>query len=145
VPAGRPATTEEPIVTKYLAILVGVLLLALTACDGDNGNGDTDDGNGNGDAAANGDSAEVDVVMDDMFFDPDEIEVPAGSELVVNLSNEGQLEHDFVIDGVVDTEDFQAGESGTADVGAVDEDMTAYCSVPGHRESGMEMEIIAGS
>jgi nitrite reductase (NO-forming) len=83
----------------------------------------------------------IDVVMGDIFYQPTGVEVPAGSTLTVHARNEGNLEHDFETDDGQTTGILQAGEEATETFGPFTEDTTAYCTVPGHREAGMEFEI----
>lgn len=126
---------------KFRAVtLLIALALALAGCGG-NGNGDDAseavDGGGGGDSG----STEVDVTMVDIAYEPDSASVPSGETLVVNLTNEGELEHDFELEdgsgsGLVDP-----GASETVEVGPFTESTVAYCTVPGHREAGMEFEI----
>lgn len=118
-------------------VLVSMLVIAACGGDDDNGNGNGDNGGGNG----GGDS--VDMEMDEMFFDPDTITASAGSTYTVNLENVGTQLHDFTIDDLGGEEvhvEVEAGESGTAELSIPDEtgEWDFYCSVPGHREAGME-------
>jgi nitrite reductase (NO-forming) len=121
-----------------MTVLLTAAVLALGAC----GNGDSP-GPDNGATPATGENGtvEIDVVMGDMFYQPDGVEIPSGSTLVVNASNEGMVEHDFEIDGEGDTGLVDPGDSATAEFGPFTEDTVAYCTVPGHREAGMEFEI----
>jgi nitrite reductase (NO-forming) len=120
-------------------LTAGLLAFALAGC-GDDGDSP---GPANGATPAVGENGtvEIDVVMGDMFYQPDSVEIPSGTTLIVNASNEGMVEHDFVIDGEDGTGLVQPGESATAEFGPFTEDTTAYCTVPGHREAGMEFEI----
>jgi nitrite reductase (NO-forming) len=123
---------------KRLIALVATAMLALVGC----GNGDSP-GPGNGVTPAVGDNGtvEIDVVMGDMFYQPDGVEIPSGSTLVVNVSNEGMVEHDFELEDGEGTGLVDPGESATAELGPFTEDTIAFCTVPGHREAGMEFEI----
>lgn len=79
-------------------------------------------------------------------FNPSEIEVTAGEEVKITLRNVGSIPHDLEVDcpgfetktrllnpGEEDTITFTAPESGTCEF---------YCTVPGHREQGMEGSLI---
>jgi nitrite reductase (NO-forming) len=118
------------------AVLLLVVAFALTACGGDEagGNGDTDTADGNG-------TVEVDVTMVDIAYEPDSVSVPSGSELVVNLVNEGDADHDFHLEDGSGSSMLSSGESETVQVGPFTESTTAWCTVPGHREAGMEFDI----
>lgn len=140
--------------TIALAVLAaGSLLLA--ACGDDDDQNTTDmpamddnggmggmDGGGHDDdqedsAVADG-SREVEVTATDFAFDPDEITAEAGEDLAIVLTSEDLL-HDFTID---ELDTHVAADRGETAEGGVTADeagtYTYYCSVPGHREAGME-------
>jgi uncharacterized cupredoxin-like copper-binding protein len=84
------------------------------------------------------------VSAGELVFDPDRIELPAGFPVNVALTST-DIFHDLVVDEI----DFHLGadRDETAVGGLMFEDpgtYIAYCSVPGHREAGMELEIIVG-
>lgn len=101
-----------------------------------------------------GPKAEITAEMTDLMFTPANFEVPAGAEVTLNLSNNGAVEHNFIIlkKGVVVTaaaadikpEDMiidaklAAGESGTFTF-KIDEagEYEVVCNIPGHLEAGM--------
>jgi nitrite reductase (NO-forming) len=125
--------------TAFLALLAA-LALALAACNGDEGASPGPEGEAQP-ATGDDDSVEIDVVAGDIFYQPEGVEIPAGATLVVHLSNEGALEHDFTTEDGQGTSILEAGESETAEIGPFEESTTAFCTVPGHREAGMEFEI----
>lgn len=108
-----------------------VSLVVLAACGGD------DNGNGGSD---------VDMEMGEMYFDPDTVSADAGSSVTINLENAGSQLHDFTIDDL-DGErvhvEVPAGEedSVTLDIPDDAEDIEFYCTIPGHRDTGMEGTI----
>ena len=134
-----------------LALGVGLAVLALAGCSGD----DTPEA-----------ATEVSVTgTDDLAFEPDVLTVPAGEEVAVSFTSDPSVEHDLVIEGVgmaatagdeghgdgdehaMDDDDMHiahaaAGETVSA-VFTVDEPgtYTVYCSVPGHRQAGMEATL----
>ena len=71
-------------------------------------------------------------------FDPDEITADAGEDLAIILTSEDML-HDFTIDELDAHVAADRGETAEGGV-TVDEagTYTYYCSVPGHRQAGME-------
>jgi plastocyanin len=80
----------------------------------------------------------VEVTADDFAFDPDEITAEAGEDLVIVLTS-GDMLHDFTIDEL--DAHVAAGGGDTAEGGlsaAEPGSYTYYCSVPGHRNAGME-------
>jgi nitrite reductase (NO-forming) len=122
---------------RPLLAIVAVSVLLLAACNGDAPVPDEPAEPAVGDA----DSVEIDVVGGDIFYQPEGVEVPAGTTIVVHFSNEGALEHDFTTEDGQGTGVLEAGESETAEIGPFDESTTAFCTVPGHREAGMEFDI----
>lgn len=113
-------------------LLTALAALLLAACSGEAGPED--------DAGATGDGP-ITVVMDDMFFEPDSIEVPAGETVTIELVNEGSIDHDLVFDESTESEPVPAGETRTMEIGPFDSDTVGWCSVPGHRDAGMELEV----
>ena len=123
---------------KYFALLVVVLALslALAACSG-------------------GASTSLKVTMTDFQFDPMEFTVPAGQTITVNATNDGAVEHEFVIFnfGTDAGEKFgdedeaniywevevQPGESATETFVApsVPGEYYVTCGIEGHLEAGM--------
>lgn len=92
--------------------------------------------------APTGETRTVAVVARDMRFTPDTIEVPAGTRLVIELTNadDGDV-HDLVLDTGDDTGRIAPGESATLDVGVVGRDLDGWCSVLGHRQMGMVLKV----
>src|SRR5690606_31614386 len=68
-------------------------------------------------------------------------ELEAAPGQVIQVTNTGVMEHDFVIDELGIGEDLPSGEPVEV---TLPDDLTPgdtyvyYCSIPGHRESGME-------
>lgn len=99
--------------------------------------GDMGDGHDESSDVAD-DARRIEVTATSFEFDPDEIRVAAGESVAIVLTSEDIL-HDLTIDeldahvaadrGETATGGFTADEAGT---------YTYYCSVPGHREAGME-------
>ncbi len=98
-----------------------------------------------GAATPEADGASEDVAAtikaeDSLSWDPDTLTVKPGDTIAIVGS--GGLEHDFVIDEFGIKADLPAGSSDTVLVTIPEDaepgDYTFYCSIPGHRESGME-------
>jgi nitrite reductase (NO-forming) len=84
----------------------------------------------------------VDVEARDMRFTPSTIEVEAGTELVIELTNTDDEDvHDLVLDSGDDSGRLSPGESATLEVGVVGRDVEGWCSVVGHRQMGMVLSI----
>ena len=81
---------------------------------------------------------EVEVVAGDFAFDPAEIQAEAGEDLAIVLTSEDIL-HDFTIDELDVHVAADAGETAEGGISDLEPgEYTFYCSVPGHREAGME-------
>lgn len=88
---------------------------------------------------ADSDVANIDLVAVDIAFDQKELTGSADTEFTITITNNGQSEHDFVIDELgINSGMIAAGQSVTITINAPAGDYTYYCSVPGHRPAGME-------
>lgn len=120
-----PATLRS---RASLAAAAGLLSISLAACAGDASGNVTE-------------NVEADVHVrgtDALKFEPSELEAEAGS-ITIALTSEGSLVHDVVIEEAGNTEVVEA--RGGTKVGTVDLEAgtyTFYCSIPGHRNAGME-------
>ena len=104
---------------------------AIPVMDGDDGHDDADS------PAADG-AREVEVTATDFAFDPDEITAESGEELAIVLHSEDLL-HDFTIDELDAHVAADRGETARGGLTAEEAGTYSYyCSVPGHREAGME-------
>jgi uncharacterized cupredoxin-like copper-binding protein len=127
--------------------LLALVPFAVAACgDDDDDDGtdepattetDTGDGGGGGGSTvsftANPDG--------DLAFEEDSAEATAGP-VTIELTNDASVPHDVRIESpdgedVGGTEEI-TGDTTTAEVELEPGDYTFYCSVPGHREAGME-------
>ena len=106
-------------------------------------------------SACGAQTAEVEVTMTDFAFDPAEISVPAGAEVTLTMTNDGSVEHNWVLmeqgytaEPPFNDEDQQnvlfeasvpADETETVTFTAPSEAGTyqVVCSIPGHLEAGM--------
>lgn len=106
---------------------VGLAARAVTVAE--NGAG------GGGEAAASSGPTTDAVTLGDFFIDPAEATIASGA--VLELTNEGAVEHDLAIDDVV-SDKVAPGESGTFDTAGVEPGTYEwFCTVPGHKEAGM--------
>lgn len=139
--------------TTPLFALAAVSTLVLAACgDTDHSNmpmsdsdmdGSMSGGMGHGGSSPVADGARrIEVTAGSFAFDPAELTVTAGEDVAIVLTSEDLL-HDFTIDeldahvasGADETNEggFRADEPGR---------YTYYCTVPGHRDAGMEGTLI---
>jgi plastocyanin len=124
----------------FLAVMVMLIAaLLLAACGGQEG----------------GKTAEIKVDMKEFTFEPASVTVPAGAEVKLNLTNNGTLEHSWVImlqdkpaTAPFDAEDeaniywqakLEAGDSSTLTFAAPSEagEYELVCGIPAHLEAGM--------
>jgi Cu-Zn family superoxide dismutase len=93
------------------------------------------------DAAASADAGAADsptVTAHDIYFEPKEITIPAGTDVTVVIPNEGAALHNFVIDELdIHSGDIPPGESVEVVINAPAGEYEYYCSVPGHKAAGM--------
>jgi plastocyanin/mono/diheme cytochrome c family protein len=80
---------------------------------------------------------EVSVTMHDIFFDPAELSIPADTDVVIKLENQGASVHDFSIDELNIAVTLNPGESGEVTINAPAGTYEYYCSIPGHKAAGM--------
>ncbi|WP_195210532.1 multicopper oxidase domain-containing protein [Actinomarinicola tropica] len=95
-----------------------------------------------GSAGATG-SQTVQVELGDLYVEPASISVPAGTEVIVEVTNAGAMPHDLAFEGDTSrgTKMLDPGETETVSLGVVETSSEAWCTVPGHKEAGMVMAI----
>ena len=129
-----------PVVTPGRAgVVPAVAVLAIVGC------GEDDDTGANGSTPAP--EADLTVEAHDIDFDRDEYRLAAGEQRVAYLQ-EGDTRHTLVVetaDGAA-MDGFELEVDGSSsDVGTVDLEAgryTLYCDVAGHREAGMEADLV---
>jgi plastocyanin len=117
----------------------GLAVLTLAACGGD----DVETGQVNGVAGGKpaADARTVTVDASNFDFDPDELEIDAQEEIGLELvSQDGP--HDFAVDGLGLVNDVTGGERKVRRL-RIDQpgSYTFFCTLPGHRDGGMEGTI----
>jgi plastocyanin len=125
-------------VTRVAAFgIAGMLLFA--ACSGN----DVETGKIKGRAGGSPEAGAkpIQVQAQNFSFDPDTLRVKAGQEIALRLQSEDSS-HDFAIDGLGTVADVSGGETTTARL-RIDEPgkYTYFCTIPGHRDGGMEGTI----
>jgi nitrite reductase (NO-forming) len=135
---GAAAWLLAPAVAVVMTMAVALLAVVLVGTDGEGG--------GTVSAAAGGEPLVIDVELGEMYVEPSSVEVPAGTEVIVNVTNAGTMPHDLKLDGEVGTAMLDPGESEQVSLGVVEQTTQAWCTVPGHKEAGMVMDIeVTGS
>jgi len=87
-------------------------------------------------------STSVSIEMVDIAFNPTEFTIPANTDVTVTLTNNGVAAHNFNIDELgIASGDVAGGASTTVTINAQPGTYTFYCSIPGHREAGMQGTI----
>ncbi|HSE09976.1 MAG TPA: multicopper oxidase domain-containing protein [Nocardioidaceae bacterium] len=93
-------------------------------------------------AEPTGRTTHVTLSMNGMRYSQPTIEVPAGNRLVITLRNtDKNLVHDLALETGESSGRLAPGESTKMDVGVVAEDVAGWCTVAGHREMGMTLDI----
>lgn len=138
--AGRDNLLFVALAGSMLAVLVAVFGVGLGIRAIDEAEG------GDATAGATGEPLTVEIELGDLFVRPPAIDVPAGTEVIVNVTNTGQVPHDLKLNGATGTELIPPGGRATASLGVVSRAAQAWCTVPGHKEAGMVLDIrVAGS
>jgi uncharacterized cupredoxin-like copper-binding protein len=89
-------------------------------------------------AASGPGATAITVTAGDLFFDPKELNGAANTDVVITITNNGALAHDFSIaDLNITSQMLNPGESTTVTVNAPAGSYTFICTVPGHAEAGM--------
>lgn len=86
--------------------------------------------------------ADVTVVATDLRFDPDHIEVASGQSTTIHLANDGGIVHDLVLDSGWESGTVSPGETALVTLEPLSQSTVAWCSIPGHRAAGMELELV---
>src|SRR5690606_26994942 len=103
--------------------------------------GSDDDGGTSVTTGEPGESVVLDVELGDLYVEPSSVEVPAGTELIVNVTNAGAMPHDLKL-GETGTAMLDPGQSEQVSLGVMEQTTEAWCTVPGHREAGMVLDIV---
>ena len=123
-----------------MPLAIGVVVLAFAACAGD----DVETGKvaGRAGGTPTADATVVNVDASNFEFGPDTIRVGATEEVALTLHSEDGP-HDFAVDGLGLVAD--VGGGGT-DAERLRIDIpgryTFFCTLPGHRDGGMEGTIV---
>ncbi len=136
----RPGPTFEAIaiialVVAFAAVLISVFAMGLAARSIDEHRSIAEGGGGGGPVA---------VSLTEFAIAPAPITVSAGGSIAV--TNDGSTTHDLTVEGQdLATPTLDAGGTAALDVGALAPGTyTVFCSIPGHREAGMESSVTVG-
>ncbi|MBL8777138.1 MAG: cupredoxin domain-containing protein [Acidimicrobiales bacterium] len=130
--------------TLALLLALGAVAFLLSACGSDSEDAGDDT---TATSSADGPSAgSIEINATEFAFDPDAIEVTADEDFTIALVNGGAVEHDFTIEGQEDRKvAVTPGETAEGTFQVPAGEITFFCSVPGHREAGMEGTLTAAA
>ncbi|MGH2750798.1 MAG: cupredoxin domain-containing protein [Actinomycetota bacterium] len=118
---------------KLLAVFT-FAALALAACNGDDEDGAADNGDNGGNG---GGGAAIELSAQDNSFDPAEISAPAGEEVTVTFTNDGDNPHTFSSEEAgFDSDTVESGGSAEVSFAMPDEETQFICNVHGEAMSG---------
>lgn len=140
-----PPTPSAPSAQRGLQAIAAATALALvvavgTAFGGATG-GAIDDAAGS--ATPTGHTTTVAVEAAGMRFTPNPIRVPAGDKLVLTVTNRDTMVHDLVLASGESTGRIAPGATGSLTVEVVGRNIDGWCSIVGHRQQGMVVQIVA--
>lgn len=148
---GTP-TSRAAMAVVGVVVVVGVALAVLLArpATGPAGGGMTMTPTTAGAAGAGattvtptGHTTEVTLHVSGMSFIPSTVRVPLGDRLRVTVVNGGDQRHDLVLADGAATGPIAPGATAALDVGVVVGDLEGWCSLPGHRQVGMVLRVVA--
>lgn len=90
-----------------------------------------------------GQITEVNVTVEGMSFVPNLIEVPAGNTLIIHLENTEDQRHDLLMENGARIDPVAPGASASVEVGVISADTDGWCTLPGHRQMGMTLQVVA--
>jgi plastocyanin len=138
-----------------IAVPVTLVALAAAGCGGSSksGSGSTSKSGGGGqktiagveanDHGSKNVSGEAEVELDDFYFEPTVLRGKPGSQVTIELKNEGSTEHNFTIDAQKIDKDVEAGEDAKVTVTFPKSGVLSfYCKY--HKSMGMAGALAAG-
>jgi len=118
----RGVFRRTPAGVRWLAV-AGVALLGLAACNSSEPTGDVARG-----ASSDADAIQV-AMVEDQAFDPGTLNLTAGEEISVEVTNDDSTAHDFAIESLdLNTGTVEAGEVATATFTVPDEGVEYVCT-----------------
>jgi len=129
---GAAAWLLVPAVAVVMTMAVALLAVALVGTDGEGGSAG---------AVASGEPMVLEVELGDLYVEPSSVEVPAGTELIVKVRNAGAMPHDLQLQGETGTAMLDPGDEEQVSLGVMEQATEAWCTVPGHKEAGMVLDI----
>lgn len=137
----RPRALTRAGLTSGIAVLAVATALGLAVAQTLGASGAAETGTSSA-VAATGETVEVTVQAKDMRFLPDTIHADAGDRVVVTVENaDPEMVHDLTIAGQT-TPRLDPGQSAVLDLGVVGASTQGWCSIVGHRQQGMVLDLV---
>lgn len=134
----KPGRFAGPAAIGFVVVALGVAgAVALSPADVGAANIESAAGT----AVATGETTTVTVEAYNMRFHPQVIDVPAGNRLVIEITNTDTMVHDLVLETGATSGRLAPGASATLDAGIIGQTVEGWCSIVGHRQMGMVMQI----
>lgn len=122
-----------PVAGFFVAIAFGIGLISMAAFDADQRAAAASAGTG---------GQTIEVTLGDLFIEPTELQAEAGAA-IFEVTNDGQTEHNFAIDGHGATEMIPPGETATLQVPSLEAgEYKVICEVAGHAGVGMTATLV---
>jgi len=93
-------------------------------------------------ATASPASVSFDIELGDMYIKPATITVPNGANVVLHITNAGFMPHDFKTEGGAGIPIINPGASSDLTVGPMTASSTAWCTIAGHKQAGMNLSFV---
>ena len=143
-----------PNVSRLPAIMFLVAVLALPACGGGDAGTSADSATSGDGHSAGGHSQDesvhepvegaqdVQLTAVDIDYEPAQLELKAGEPANVTVANKGETVHDFTLEEADVHMNVDPGKEATTSVTVDDAgEYKAICSVPGHADAGMVVDV----
>ncbi|WP_220214153.1 multicopper oxidase domain-containing protein [Streptomyces shenzhenensis] len=136
----KDGVSRRPVLWGTAAGAVLTVLAVLVANSGGDTSGGLSAAGTTG--AGTGTTRTVAVTLVDMRIRPARIQVTAGTDLRLKVTNTDAQRHDLKVQDGPATPMLAHGHTRVLDLGPVTENRTAWCTLPGHRAAGMSMDIV---
>ncbi|MGB2567378.1 multicopper oxidase domain-containing protein [Micromonospora citrea] len=94
-----------------------------------------------GAAAPAGKAGPFDIELGDLYVKPSSIDVPKGATVELRVHNAGKMDHSLELAGT-GGKMLKPGESETVTWGPITSSVKAWCTVAGHKDAGMVLDIL---
>ncbi|MEV7975597.1 multicopper oxidase domain-containing protein [Streptomyces sp. NPDC086519] len=136
----QDGVARRPVVWGTAAGAVLTVLAVLVANSGGDPSGGVSAAGTTG--AGTGTTRTVAVTLAGMRVRPARIQVTAGTDLRLKVTNTDAQRHDLKVEDGPSTPMLAHGHTRVLDLGPVTENRAAWCTLPGHRAAGMSMDIV---